>query len=278
VSYAVAAFVGVPNPSGAVASSLLDALHGAFRSPQPLSRLVLVVSPDHAFLTTRAKLGDEYHAGGMHKLACALARRTVPRDHLLILALTDDGPRMRTVPSLAAIRMLVAGAAPALRVVSKVAGAYGNAIEVSVTNGAYGYALLARVGTSYVEAFQVAGRQSPMVATSKSLAAAALVQGAARADNAGFAALSDGVGASLTKVQARLDAAAKLPALTDAQRFLATEHRRLVALAHGPKPSAASFRGSPELVMIERQRSGFEVERKLIEEVAKAASWLAQTA
>lgn len=102
MSYAVLALCGIEAPA-AVAASLLNALFEACNLRQPLSRYVVVVTPEHARLARRIELVDEWAAMDMAWLSRKLARYTSRGDELLLIAVGEDTPKFKTI-SLAPVR------------------------------------------------------------------------------------------------------------------------------------------------------------------------------
>lgn len=197
-----------------------------------------------------------------------------------VLAPNAAIPFSLTTPAVSASAILQGSSGPALRLETKLVGSFGNSLAVSVVDSSLGsafYTLEVQLAP-YVERFiNVQAGAAPMVASSKLLASAAAFPGAGRPANisTGF---SGGEGASLEAVIARLDAAAKLPDLTEAERFLVSEHRRIVAVVYGAKPVSSPFSFDPRQAI--HQTTGYgglgALEDALAVQVARGQTWLSE--
>jgi hypothetical protein len=109
MSTALEAMIGI-RVSEAAALNFLGALERACNSKQPIGRQAIVVSPEHAYLTLRAELVDQYHGMGMHSLASQIARYSARGSEVLVVVVGDERPALNTIP-LARLRTAFAMAA-----------------------------------------------------------------------------------------------------------------------------------------------------------------------
>lgn len=80
-----------------VAMCALAALReaGSLRRP---GLFALLVTSEVVCIVRRDALADEYHGLGLFKLARAIARRPTTRDELLVIAIGDCAPRLKSIP------------------------------------------------------------------------------------------------------------------------------------------------------------------------------------
>lgn len=97
MSHAIKQMTGLDVPE-AVAMQVLDAFVKACRTPKPLQLFALVVSPETAYLATRAEVAQQFHNVDLHTVALAIVRRRTRPGELLICAIGDDLPRLISIP------------------------------------------------------------------------------------------------------------------------------------------------------------------------------------
>lgn len=90
--------LGLKGVQPGVIESTFACLHQVCGGREPVGRLVLVVTLEVAYLTSRVEAIESYHHIGLHRLATAIVRWRTRGDELLAVVVGEASPQLRSIP------------------------------------------------------------------------------------------------------------------------------------------------------------------------------------
>jgi hypothetical protein len=107
MSAAIFDICGVTNVRPEALVSLLECLVRAADPRTTLKRVAVTITPETAFFETRGEAIERFRCLGMHNLAGAIVRRKTRPGDLLLIAIGDEAPTLKSI-AMAPVRAALA--------------------------------------------------------------------------------------------------------------------------------------------------------------------------